>query len=164
MVKFECDHCGKCCKSFGEYIKIERQLSSRDYYARYGIKNELFLAHIEGDYADRQYTSSREVERVKGCPFMRENQNGKGIVCAIYATRPRICRDFRCYRMVIYNSDGNECGKIMGRNDLKTADETLSKIWKERIAPLLPAHEDSHWEIAAMTALAAHGYRGERVE
>jgi Fe-S-cluster containining protein len=91
MAKFECDHCGKCCRSFGEFIKIERQLSSRDYYCRYGIKNELFLAHIESDYTDSKTPSLKEGKRVKGCAFMRENQKGKGIACAIYATRPRIC-------------------------------------------------------------------------
>jgi Fe-S-cluster containining protein len=164
MVKFECDHCGKCCRSFGEFIKIERQLTSRDYYCRYGIKNELFLAHIEPDYADSQPPSLKEGERVKGCPFMRENQNGKGIACAIYATRPGICRDFRCYRMVIRHRDGYECGRIMGRNELKTTDESLKQIWKERISPQLPSHDDPRWEKAVIDALAFRGYFGERVE
>jgi Fe-S-cluster containining protein len=164
MIAFDCTRCGKCCASFGEFIKIERQLTSRDYYCRYGIKNELFLAHIERDYADSQHPSSKEGERVKGCPFMRENQNGKGTACAIYATRPRICRDFRCYRMVIVNHTGNECGRIMGRNDLKTTDETLQQIWKEHISPLLPPHSDTRWENAVINALAAYGYLAESVE
>jgi hypothetical protein len=159
MVKFECNRCGKCCRSFGEFIKIERQLSDRDYYCRYGIKNELFLAHIEGDHAD---TIDGKPE--KGCPFMRKDPAGTGIACAIYATRPRICRDFRCYRMVIVNRAGLECGRIMGRNDLKTTDETLERIWKERIAPLLPPHSDTRWENAVIDALAVHGYLGERVQ
>jgi len=47
MVAFDCSWCGKFCASFGAFIKIERQLTSRDYYCRYGIKNDLFLAHIE---------------------------------------------------------------------------------------------------------------------
>jgi len=164
MIAFDCTRCGKCCASFGEFIKIERQLTSRDYYCRYGIKNELFLAHLEGDYADSQHPSSKEGEPVKGCPFMRENQNGKGIACAIYATRPRICREFRCYRMLIQHPDGHECGRIMGRNDLKTTDESLERIWKEHIVPLLPSHSDTRWENAVIDALAAHGYLGERVE
>jgi Fe-S-cluster containining protein len=164
MVKFECDHCGKCCRSFGEFIKIERQLTSRDYYCRYGIKNELFLAHIEPDYADSQSASLKEGEQVKGCPFMRENKNGKGIACAIYATRPGICRDFRCYRMVIRRRDGYECGRIMGRNDLKTTNESLKQIWKERISPQLPSHDDPRWEKVVTDVLAFHGYFGERVE
>ena len=57
MVAFDCTRCGKCCASFGAFIKIVRQLTSRDYYCRYGIKNELFLVHIEGDYADSQPSS-----------------------------------------------------------------------------------------------------------
>ena len=164
MVKFECDHCGKCCRSFGEFIKIERQLTSRDYYCRYGIKNELFLAHIEPDYADSQPPASKEGEPVKGCPFIRKNQIGSGIACAIYATRPQICREFRCYRMVILHRDGYECGRIMGRNELKTTDESLKQIWKERISRQLPSHDDSRWEKAVIDALALHGYFGEGVE
>lgn len=164
MVKFECEWCGKCCRSFGEFIKIERQLTNRDYYCRYEIKNELFFAHIEADYADCQTPRLKDGEPAKGCPFIRKNPVGNGFACAIYTTRPQICREFRCYRMVILNRDGHECGRIMGRNDLKTTDEILEQIWKERIAPLLPNHDDSRWEKAVNAALAAHGYRGEPVE
>ncbi|MDO8871557.1 MAG: YkgJ family cysteine cluster protein [Methanoregula sp.] len=163
MVAFDCTWCGKCCASFGAFIKIERQLTSRDYYCRYGIKNELFLAHIEGDYADSQPLSSKEGEPAKGCPFMRKNPNGNGIACAIYITRPRICREFRCYRMLIFNRDSQECGRIMGPGELKTDDETLAQIWKEEIKPL-PHHDDARWEKLVIAALAAHGYRGEPVE
>ncbi len=42
MATFDCDLCGKCCRSFGEFVKIERQASDRDYYCRYGITNEIF--------------------------------------------------------------------------------------------------------------------------
>jgi hypothetical protein len=162
MVAFDCTWCGKCCASFGAFIKIERQLTSRDYYCRYGIKNELFLAHIEGDYADSQTPSSEEGVPVKGCPFMRKNRNGNGIACAIYATRPRICREFRCYRMVIYDPEGHECGRIMGRSELKTPSESLAQIWNNEIAPL-PHIDDARWEQSVIAALSAHGYRGEIV-
>lgn len=164
MAAFDCSRCGKCCTSFGDFIKIERQLSDRDYYCRYGVKNELFLVHIESDFADSPPLASPEGKPVKGCPFMRRDPAGKGIACAVYSTRPQVCRDFRCYRMVILGRDGNECGRIMGRNDLKTPDTTLAQVWKEHIAPFLPSHNDTRWEKAVIDALAAHGYRGERVE
>jgi len=164
MVKFECDRCGKCCRSFGEFIKIERQLTSRDYYCSYGIKNEHFLAHIEAEYADIQPPGSKEGKPVKGCPFIRKNQIGSGIACAIYATRPQICREFRCYRMVIYHKEGHECGRILGRNELKTNDEPLAQIWKESIAQRLPHHSDARWETAVTEALAKYGYLGKQVE
>jgi Fe-S-cluster containining protein len=164
---------------FGEFIKIERQLTSRDYYCRFGLTNELFLVHIEADYTDSHSPSTKEGELVKGCPFMRKNLTGQGFACAIYATRPRICRELRCYRMVIYNPEGHECGRIMGRDELTTRDELLAQIWKEQIAPLphnndarweksmnrpLPHNDDARWEKSVIAALAAHGYRGEAVE
>jgi Fe-S-cluster containining protein len=162
MVAFDCSWCGKCCTSFGAFIKIERHLTSRDFYCRYGIKNELFLAHIEGEYADNHPPVSKDGEPVKGCPFMREKPDGNGIACAIYATRPRVCREFHCYRMVICNADGQECGRVMGRSELNTPDESLAQIWKTDIVPL-PHSDDARWEKSVIAALAAHGYRGEPV-
>jgi Fe-S-cluster containining protein len=93
---------------------------------------------------------------------MRKNLTGKGIACAIYATRPRICREFRCYRMVIHHPDGHECGRVLGRNELKTVDEPLARIWKEQVIPL-PHTDDARWEKSVIAALAAHQYCGEVV-
>ena len=112
---------------------------------------------------DSHPPGSNDGEPVKGCPFMRKNLNGNGIACAIYASRPRICREFRCYRMVIHHRDGHACGRIMGRHDLKTADEKLAQIWKEEIAAL-PRQDDALWEKSVIAALAAYGYRGEPVK
>ena len=163
MALFKCTWCGKCCACYGDFIKIERKLTSRDYYCRYGIKNEQFLAHIEGDYVDSNPLSPDEGGPVKGCPFMRENLAGDGFACAIYATRPQICREFRCYRMLIHHPDGHECGRIMGRNQLKTTDETLERIWNEQVAPL-PYHDDAAWIKSVNAILTSHGYEGDLVE
>ena len=52
MVKFECNGCGRCCVSFGEFIKVERKVAAHDYYCRYGITNELFHVHVLPEYGD----------------------------------------------------------------------------------------------------------------
>jgi Fe-S-cluster containining protein len=163
MVAFKCSGCGKCCASYGDFIRIERQLTSRDYYCRYAIKNEMFLAHVEDDYTDSYPLESDTGKPAKGCPFMQKNLSGEGFACAIYATRPRVCREFRCYRMLIFDGNGHERGRIMARNELRTTDETLERIWKEEIAPL-PSHEIRLWEKQMTDTLAAHGYHGEPVE
>lgn len=195
MVKFECDRCGKCCRSYGEFIRIERQLNDRDYYCRFGITNELFLAHVQSEYADaiaEEYEQAGEPgndKNRKKCIFLQKDRNGKGFTCAIYPTRPLICREFQCYRMVIYNSGGQLCGRVLGRNELETTDEDLANIWKEKIAhrftpespqsPHLP-HKNKHpdteshihgshakdpeWAGAVVTILKAHGYYGDPVE
>jgi uncharacterized protein len=163
MAEFNCSGCGKCCASYGDFIKIERQLTSRDYYCRYGIKNEMFLAHVEDDFIESYPQDPDNGKPAKGCPFMQKNLTGDGFTCAIYATRPRVCKDFRCYRMLIFDGDGHECGRLMARHDLRTTDETLARIWKEEIA-LLACDDGTRWMKLVIDTLAVHGYRGEPVE
>ena len=64
MVKFECDLCGKCCASFGEFINVERQITDKDYFCRYGITNELFQVHVLPDYADEFAATFEEFQDV----------------------------------------------------------------------------------------------------
>jgi uncharacterized protein len=195
MMKFECDHCGKCCRSFGQFITIERQLSNRDYYCRFGVTKEIFLVHTEPEYAgaiaeeyDQQEGSREEINRKK-CIFLQKDRQNDGFTCAIYPARPRICREFQCYRMVIYNSQGELCGRVIGRNELKTLDKNLATLWKENLAHIpppaysSPAHlpykhkhpdteshihgshvNDSAWVDTVVTILKAYGYHGDPVE
>jgi len=163
MVVFKCFGCGKCCTSFGDFIKIERQINHRDYYCRYGIKNEIFLAHVEGDYTVSSPAYPGEEKPVKGCPFLKKNLSGDGFTCAIYSTRPQVCKEFRCYRMLIYDHEGHECGRLMGIHDLRTTDQTLEKIWKEEVAPM-PGLSDRNQKKQVIDILAAHGYHGDFVE
>lgn len=127
--------------SFGEFITIERQLTDRDYYCRYGITGEIFPVHVQPEFADEVADDFLEPNPAdpgfvrKGCVFMKENPGGKGFACAIYPTRPTVCREFRCYRMLIHHpASGETRGKVIGVNELRTQDENLMTIWNTRIA------------------------------
>ena len=163
MAKFACDHCGKCCRSFGAFIKIERKISDRDFYCRYGITNEIFSVHVSAEYADVFSLSLPTDVIPNACPFLRKDREGAGYACTIYPTRPRQCRDFRCYHMIILTARGEVCGRVKGRSDLKTSDENLAKLWKEEVEPI-PREDQTAWMRAVIPLLAAHGYRGESVE
>jgi hypothetical protein len=154
MAKFDCNWCGKCCQSFGEFIRIERQLTERDYYCRYGVTNELFLVHVQPEFADEisdefaDRDESGKQPAKKGCIFMQKNPAGAGFACAIYPTRPSICREFRCYRMLIHHHASGELrGKVIGINELRTQDEILFAIWKEKIAQLPHPIETPHAQV-----------------
>ena len=173
MAEFVCDWCGKCCRSFGEFIRIERKLTERDYYCRYGITNDVVLVHVQPEYADavsvslsEQKTGSDTPE--KKCSFLQKNPDGNGFVCTIYPTRPPVCREFRCYRMLIHNSEGKPVGRVIGQNEIRTADETLATIWKEHISHLphsqKPNEPDPGWTTNVLAILGQHGYHGDPVE
>jgi len=169
MVSFVCDHCGRCCISLGAYIRVERQLSERDYYCKNTLTGEVFPVHVAPEFAeeiDEAITSGTATSR-PGCIFLRRNPDGPGQVCAIYPTRPRFCREFRCYHMVIFDSEGKSVGRMVGRADLQTSDPALAQIWNKQVKPMpCPSSPggDPAWVEQVRKILAAQGYRGEMVE
>jgi hypothetical protein len=174
MVSFVCDGCGKCCRSLGRYITIERQLNSRDYYCRNGMTREIFPVHVAAEFADAidetftdGPTGSEAGHEYNGrCIFQQPEPRGKGFVCAIYETRPRVCRDFRCYRLIIFDKSGTEAGRGVGRADIRTADPVLALIWNNEIRGIIEnTQPDSDTTLLQkiLAILASHGYRGEPV-
>lgn len=169
MAAFVCDRCGKCCISLGPSIRIERQLSGRDYYCRSTIDNIVFPARVdpafEEEIADAFLVQdgSPAGTQPKACPFLRSLSGGNATTCAIYATRPKVCRSFRCYRMIILDPDGNICGRVIGKNTLRTTDTRLQEIWDRQVAGV-PCGDAGAWAAALRGILAPHGYRAETVE
>jgi uncharacterized protein len=173
MTTFVCDGCGKCCAGYGSFIRIERQLNSRDYYCRYSLSGDLFPVHAEGEYAGEiaeRYSdeTGSAAEGKKPCPFLCRNKNGAGFVCGIYSTRPPVCREFRCYRMLIYNPEGQLAGRVIGAGQISTTDESLAHVWEEHVAGLPHEHppgvNDPVWEKKVTAILAKHGFRGDPAE
>jgi Fe-S-cluster containining protein len=167
MAKFDCNWCGKCCLSFGEFIRIERQISERDYFCRYSITDELFHVHVQPEFAEEieeefEESGANATESRKGCVFMHKNPKGSGFACAIYPTRPTICREFICYRMLIHHrASGEVRGKVIGINELRTHDEALNTIWKEKIACLphpFNTHHDTVQHSHGPGTQVAHGH------
>lgn len=185
MAIFICNGCGKCCTSLGRYIRIERQLTSCDYYCRNQITNEIFLAHVQPAFADEidELYLSGQLDSPgsgNGCIFMRKKPDGPGVICAIYPARPQICREFRCYHMVIFNAGNKEAGRMVGKSDIQTADPELARIWNDEIKPLAKAFasqspaDTKHipetpfignpgWMEKVSAILSTHGYRAEPV-
>jgi uncharacterized protein len=168
MVAFDCDRCGKCCINLGSIIQIECQLHDRDYYCRCIIDNSIFLAHVDQEFCDEisdefaDPATDTNPEK-KPCRFLRKSRKGDGTVCSIYLTRPKICRDFRCYHMLIYNRDGKICGNVRGKNTLHTEDAVLGNLWNGQVVQV-SCGDTNAWTKTVARILADHGYRSEPVE
>jgi len=169
MASFICDRCGKCCVSLGRHITIERQLSDRDYYCRCAIDNTVFPASVDPEFREDvagEYETGEPCHDnpdLKPCIFSRKSQDGKGTTCAIYATRPKVCREFRCYRMLIRNREGAICGRVIGKNTLRTEDPVLQGLWDARVTAL-PSGNPAAWTRSVSAILGEYGYRAEAVE
>lgn len=163
MGTFTCDKCGKCCTGLGRHIAILRQLNERDYYCRCAIDNSHFQASVDPAYREEvaeAYETAGPVEQLQEagrCIFLKKNADGPGFICAIHATRPAVCRGFRCYRMLIKNSAGEICGKIVGKNSLQSDDPVLDRLWKDQVSAVSVADPES-WLKDVAAILGELGY------
>jgi Fe-S-cluster containining protein len=169
MAEFECDRCGKCCVSLGPLITIERQLNDRDYYCRCKIDNAIFLARVDpvfsGEIADDFIESGTAPPRPENesCRFLCKDPYGEGMACAIYASRPKVCRDFRCYRMIIRTREGTICGRVIAKNTIRTEDAILESLWREHVL-IISFGDPVAWTKKVAGILAEHGYCADIVE
>lgn len=169
MASFTCDRCGKCCVSLGRSIIIERQLNDRDYYCRSTIDNLFFSARVDPAFAEeiadeflvQEDTSAGTHPKV--CPFLRNVPGSDTTTCAIYATRPKVCQSFQCYRMIIMDRNGNTCGRVIGKNSLRTDDPALENLWQGLVVPI-PVGNPAEWARRVAAILADHGYHAKPVE
>lgn len=152
--------------SLGHHITIERQLNERDYYCRSILDKVIFTVHVDPGYRDEistEFETNPGTDEKKPCPFLRRSRETGGTVCAIYPSRPKVCRDFRCYRMVIRNREGLVCGRVIGRNTLRTGDQFLEKLWNEKLAAV-PYGNEAVWTAMVSGILKKCGYYPDPVE
>jgi Fe-S-cluster containining protein len=155
-VKFTCTRCGACCISLGNTIRIERKAGPRDYYCRDAISGNMALVHIDAPYAPffKEGSGESDGER-KRCPFLVLMP--EGYACAVYQTRPLVCREFQCCRMRIFTSGGQITGKVKGRRSLTTDNPNLRDIWDTKIAGLQVDH-DPRWDMLVKEILEKAGF------
>ena len=111
---FECQQCGECChhmaqvhiiqETRGEY-RIPESITSIP-----GKKmwSGLMRRNIEF-FSDKRIF----LDHPEACPFLRYRDDERKAYCCVHLTRPEICGDYGCWRLLILNSRGKRAGRVM---------------------------------------------------
>jgi hypothetical protein len=65
--------------------------------------------------------------------------------------------------MIIRNREGAVCGRVIGKNTIRTEDTALEELWNKEV-PAIPYGDAAVWIEKVTGVLAGHGYRAENVE
>jgi uncharacterized protein len=147
-VPFRCTDCGRCCVSLGRSISIERRVTGRHYDCREAVRRESFRAEVGEE--DRSVVPSSA-----GCPFL-VRRSPEQWACACHESRPRLCREYRCASMRVYDRDGTERGHVGGRRSLVTDDPAVLALWDAG-----DGEEDAAWRRRIERVYTEAGYRVE---
>jgi hypothetical protein len=136
------------------------------------------IQEIRGEFeflVNNQYTGEKNVVRIdpdkydlfsdtrifedhpEACPFLRYHPKDRLGYCCVHLTRPEICRDYGCWRMLILNSRGKRAGRVMYRRAFFSDDDDLSRLWKECIDNLAEP-DDSVWDSVVIGIVTKAGY------
>jgi uncharacterized protein len=155
---FRCRQCGECCSSMGEIIGIREQTGEGEYLIGFSVTGEERQVRIDPDKQDLFRAQDILKKRPMGCPFLREREDG-AVICTVHATRPELCRQYGCFRVLVTGPGGERLGRVVdGSRYFTTMDHELRALWDREIVPLTIADEIA-WEEEVDRILSAEGYR-----
>lgn len=153
---FFCQQCGECCSYMGQIYRITRQVDECTFELNNVYNGESTLVRIDPDKISLSQDLSIFEQWPEACPFLRIGWNN--IVCSVHLTRPDLCREFGCWRLLILDPSGNRVGRIMGTRHLSSEDTLLLNLWEAETANI-QGLDDKSWDNAVIQILEMHSYR-----
>jgi len=115
---------------------------------------------------EREVTVDREKEDLvragtaevpsPACPFLRRGPHE--FICSIHGSRPDLCRQYSCFRILAMDLQGKKAGRVMNASRyLVTEDTNLRTIWQDEIRDAdIP--DEMRWEEYVAHVLTRRGF------
>ncbi len=154
---FECMQCGECCSHMGLVHKIKESRGDYKFLVVNVYTGE--ESEVEVDPDKKALFEDRETlqQLREACPFFRRNPDDRKAYCTVHFTWPDICREFKCWRLLILDQRGKRAGRIIYQRSLLSDDKILRKVWNECIDGIKEP-DDAVWEEKVLFALSRAGY------
>jgi len=154
---FFCQQCGECCSVMGQVFAIIRQIDE----FRFLIRNEYTGDTQEVEVAPplrRLFAESLvPAEWENPCPFLRLDRTLGLSFCTVHQTRPDVCREYQCWRVLVLDREGRRVARVMEPRYLHLEEEGLVPSWmafRERMDDI----SDDEWDAAAARFFRERGY------
>jgi uncharacterized protein len=154
---FVCQRCGDCCSTMGEIISIQEQI--RPFEFRIGYTNgEERLVSVDVDKRELFSHQQQNEKKSPACPFLRQRAPHERI-CTVHASRPELCRNYLCSRILIFDPEGRRAGRVLhGTRSFITENGVLLDLWRRCIRDVtIP--DDEQWEKTIEDVFTQAGYR-----
>jgi uncharacterized protein len=154
---FVCQCCGDCCSTMGEIISIREQMGPHEFRIMYTTGEERVVS-VDPDKLDLFRVLEPTDKKPIACPFLRSRDPNRRI-CTVHASRPELCRNYICSRILILDRDGKRAGRVPhGTRSFTTEDRTLLGIWRSAVGDA-PVSDDEQWEHFVDDIFTRAGYR-----
>jgi Putative zinc- or iron-chelating domain len=154
---FECQQCGECCQHMGQVHSVRETRGDFEFLVNNQYTGEKNTVVIDPDKHTLFADKSIFLDYPESCPFLRYRREDSKAYCTVHRTRPEICRDYGCWRLLILDSQGQRAGRVMYQRAFFSDDTGLTRLWKRDIEGI-EEPDDVKWDKEIMRILSAAGY------
>ena len=154
---FECFQCGECCRQLGLVHSIQETYGDFRFLICNQYTGEKTPVGIDPDKREIFEDKSIFAKLPDACPFFRFRPGSELACCTVYQTRPEICRDYGCWRLLILNHQGRRVGRVRYIRTLCSDDPHLTRLWESCIENLQEP-DDAVWENGMIRILSRNGF------
>jgi hypothetical protein len=154
---FECLRCGECCANLGMVYTIKEDCGNFHFLIHNNYTGEETSVTIDSDKRDLFLDTNIFNKLPRACPFFRYQSGSEKAYCTVHQTRPEICHDYGCWRLLIIDHRGRRVGRIKYIRSLCSEDVLLTKIWDECIEHN-EEPDDCIWEDTMIQTLTRAAY------
>ena len=158
---FECFQCGECCAQLGLVYTIREDYGGGSFLVLNRYTGEETAVEVDPDKQDLFSDTTIFTSLPNSCPFFRHQPGSGKAYCTVHLTRPAICRDYGCWRLLILNHRGRRVGRIEYIRTLRSDDPLLTRIWEDCIEHD-PEPCDTVWEDRMIRVLTRAGFTVRR--
>ena len=158
---FECFQCGDCCNQLGLVHKIKEDYGNYRYLIHNEYTGEETPVEVDPDKHEIFEDKSIFQKLPNTCPFFRHQPGSEKAYCTVHLTRPEICQDYGCWRLLILNHQGRRSGRIKYIRTLHSEDTILTELWEKCIEEHKEP-DDAKWETMMIKVLTRAGYTVRR--
>ena len=141
----------------GQVHTIKEVRGEYEFLVDNNYTGEKTMVIIDQDKHHLFFDKSIFQEQPEACPFLRYRSEDRKAYCTVHLTRPEICRDYGCWRVLILNSRGVRAGRIMYQRAFFSDDADLTRLWMMCIDPLTEP-DDAIWDEEVTRILVNAGY------
>jgi len=154
---FECLQCGECCHHMAQVHAIKEIHGDHEFLVYNQYTGEKNVVTVDPDKHDLFSDTHIFEDHPEACPFLRYHPNDRLAYCTVHLTRPEICRDYGCWRLLILNARGLRAGRIMYQRTFVSDDADLTQLWMTCIDDLIEP-DDGVWDEKITRILINAGY------
>ena len=156
-MSFECQQCGECCSHLGLVHIIYEDLGDNRFVVNNQYTGEKTTVTVDPDKIELFLDRNIFTERPEACPFFRYDTGTAKGYCTVHLTRPEICRDYGCWRILILTSEGKRAGRIMGERHLASEDPSLTRLFEDQVNDVIEP-DNAAWATMVIRILTTAGY------